>query len=147
MRTKKRKNTGLAHCAKQQTANTTLFNELQQQFEQWRANKSKKDCVPQALRQAVVDAVDNGMPTSKLGLLHLSSGQLKRWRMQQAQRNKTTPQFVAVERINNSITMKNNILQTNAAEVELAIDYPQGLRVAIRVCDVATTAQLLKTLC
>lgn len=146
MQSKKGKNTGSAHCANQQTANATLFNELQQQFKQWRANKSKKDCVPQALHQAVVSAIDNGMPTSKLGLLHLSSGQLKRWRLQQTAPEKTLPQFVAVEPINDRIATTNNLLQSRAGEFELAIHYPHGLRVDIRVCDAATAAQLLKTL-
>ena len=145
MRSKKSKKANSTFCAEQQTTNSVLFDQLQQQFKQWRANKAKNDPVPHALRQVVVNAIDNGMPTSKLKLLGLNHTQLRYWRAQISISSETTPHFIAVEPIDNTDNNVNTSIQTRTCE--LNIHYPHGLRVDIHVCDVTSAAQLLKTLC
>ncbi len=143
MRTKQSKKVSSIFRVEQQATNTLLFDQLQQQFTQWRSSKSKNDRVPHALRQAVVSAIDNGLPTSKLELLRLSHTQLKRWRAQKTVSSKTTPHFVAVEPIDNTAAMARLPM---TASCELNLHYPHGLRVDIRLSDVTSAAQLLKTL-
>ncbi len=145
MQSRKSKKVSSTLHAEQQTTNAVLFRQLQQQFEQWRANKSRNDPVPPALCQAAIRAIDNGMPFSKLKLLRVNHSQLKRWREQESVSSKTTSHFVTVEPIDNTAAVASTPMQTTACELKL--HYPHGLRVDIRVCDVTSAAQLLKTLC
>ncbi len=145
MGTRKSKTHSTTLRSKKQIANSSSFDQLQQQFEQWRANKSSNAPVPLALRQATVRAFNNGIPFSKLKSLRINHSQLKRWREQKAVSSKTTPHFVTVKPIKNKAPQTNIAIQTAACE--LTIHYPHGLHVAIRLADVTSTAQLLKTLC
>lgn len=120
-----------------------LFHQLQQQFEQWRSNKPKnaRTPIPMPLRQAVVKAIANGMPTSKLESLKISYTQLKSWRKQGADTTDHAPDFVAVELLEEH---KNNLPPTPTPTCEFNIHYPHGVRVEITSCDITLATHLLK---
>lgn len=121
----------------------TLFHQLQEEFEQWRSKnpKNKRTLIPMPLRQAVVKAIDKGMPTSKLQALRISSSQLKSWRKQGIGTTESVPDFVAVELLEEH---DNNPPQTLIPTCVLNIYYPHGVRVEIASCDITLATHLLK---